>query len=101
MFIKILVIYFQIIRYKKGERDGKGKEYNKDENSVFEGEYQYGRRIKGKYYVNGKLIFEGEYSGETKHGKGKEYNNKGKLIFNGEYQFGEKINKKNKKCFII
>ena len=59
-------------RYLNGERNGKGKEYDK-----------------------GKLIFEGEYLNGERHGKGKEYN-KGKLTFEGEYLNGRKFNGKEK-----
>ena len=46
-------------RYKIGERNGKGKEYNK---------------------YNDKLIFEGEYLNGKKNGKGKKYYNNEKYI---------------------
>ena len=96
--------------YLNGERNGKGKEYNKD-NLEFEGEYLNGERHgKGKeYYDNGRIKFEGEYikgkkwNGigynprnnkvfELKGGLGivKEYDNKGNLIFEGEYLNGER-----------
>ena len=41
--------------YKNGERNGKGKEYEYNsykERLIFEGEYLYGKRIKGKEYDN-------------------------------------------------
>ena len=66
---------------------------------MYEGEFKSGLKCgKGKYYVNGKLIFDGEYVLGAKHGKCKEYDNNGKLIFKGEYHLGTKI---DKKCFII
>ena len=52
------------LKYRIGERNGKGKEYNISINiMIFEGEYLNGKRNgKGKeYYDNGKLKFEGEY----------------------------------------
>ena len=56
--------------YSYGERNGKGKEYNKD----------------------GILNFEGEYLNGEKNGKGKEYDYNGKLKFEGEYLNGKKWN---------
>ena len=52
---------------------GKGKEYYKNENVLFEGEYLNVRRNgKGKeYYDNDKLFFEGEFLKGQKIGKGK------------------------------
>jgi len=43
------------------KRHGKGKEYNYKGQLVFEGEYLYDFRIKGKFYVNEKLEYEGDY----------------------------------------
>ena len=61
-------------KYKKGEKNGKGKEYIINTNIlIFEGEYKNGiRNGKGKEcYENGKLKFEAEYL------KGKRWNGKG------------------------
>ena len=60
--------------YRKGEINGKGKEYNISTNNLlFEGEYLNGKKIgEGKEYYdndNGKLKYEGEYL----NGEGKEY----------------------------
>ena len=46
-----------------GKRNGKGKEYDKDKNIIFEGKYVGGERNgKGKEYDKDKnIIFEGEY----------------------------------------
>ena len=86
--------------------NGKGKEFDNDENILFEGEYLNGKRWNGKSYANGKiyelnngngiiieynkkdgLILEIEYiNGEEK--KRKEYYLDGKLIFEGEYLNG-------------
>ena len=78
--------------YKNGERNGKGKEYNKYNELIFEGEYLNGiKNGKGKdYNFLGKLIFEGEYLDGKRNGKGKEYCN-GNLIFEGEYLYNYKI----------
>ena len=67
----------------KGKCHGNGKEYNKEGEIVFEGEYFNGMRWNGKgkeYDDNDKLIFEGEYKKGERDGKGKEYDDNGKLI---------------------
>ena len=43
--------------YLNGKRNGKGKEYNRDGEVIFEGEYLYDYKVKGKNYINGKLIY--------------------------------------------
>ena len=65
---------------------GIAKEYDPDDKLIFVGTYLKGKRNgKGKEYMYGKLIFEGEYlNGKKWNGKGKEYKND-KLIFEGEY----------------
>jgi len=80
--------------YKKGERNGKGKEYHYGQ-FIFEGEYLNGKRNgKGKeYYDNGELLFEGEYLNGKRNGKGKEYYDNGKLLFEGGYLNGERNGK--------
>ena len=57
-------------RYIIFEKNGKGKEYNKYGNLIFEGEYLNGKR----------------------NGKGKEYDEYGKLKFEGEYLNGQRWN---------
>ena len=82
--------------YRIGERNGKGKEYNKYDDLIFEGEYLNGKRNgKGREYYdeNGYLKFEGEYLNGKRNGKGKEYNDNGKLLFEGEYLNGERNGK--------
>jgi len=83
------------IRYRVGERNGKGKEYNYDDILLFEGEYLNGKRNgKGKEYdYDGKLLFEGEYLNGKKNGKGKKYHSNGKILFEGEYLNGLKNGK--------
>jgi len=51
------------VKYKIGDKNGKGKEYN----------------------YNGKLIFEGEYLNGKRNGRGKECDKNGNLNFEGEY----------------
>ena len=94
-------------------KDGKGhiKEYQNDNQLIFEGEFLYGEKNgKGKEYYLDKIIFDGEYKNgkkwngkgyepikrmtyELKNGKGfvREYNNP--LRFEGEYLNGEKNGK--------
>ena len=88
-------------RFFKGERNGKGKEYDKYiKRLLFEGEYLNGKRNgKGKEYNDyGELIFEGEYLNGEINGKGKEYFDD-KLIFEGEYLNGKR-NGKGKKYYM-
>mgnify|MGYP002626993872 CR=1 FL=1 len=106
--------------YLNGERNGKGKEYNKNRKIIYSGEYLNGKRngLGKEYYYNGKLYFEGEYSlGNKWNGKGynidgtisyeikngngniKEFNDRGSLIFEGEYLKGQK-NGKGKEYYI-
>ena len=73
-------------RYIIYESNRIGKEYNGyDDKLIYEGEYLKGERNgKGKEYEYGKLRFEGEYLNGKKNGKVKEYF-LDKLIFEGEY----------------
>jgi len=82
--------------YLKGEKNGKGKEYNKYGELEFEGEYLNGKRWNGKereYYETGQLKFEGEYLKGEKIIKGKEYNKYGELEYKGEYLNGKRNGK--------
>ena len=83
-------------KYKVGERNGFGREYELETNKlIFEGEYSNGKKNgKGKEYLFEKLIFEGEYSNGKKNGKGKSYTTEGKLLFEGEYLNGKEWNGK-------
>ena len=75
-------------KYKIGDKNGKGKEYNNNNDFLlFEGEYINGKRNgKGKEYnKNGIILFEGEYINGKRNGKGKEMYHNGKLKFEGEY----------------
>ena len=74
--------------YLNGQRNGKGKEYWRNNRMIFEGKYLNGKRNgKGREYdfSNSKLIFEGEYINGKRNGKGKEYWSNGILFFEGEY----------------
>ena len=105
-------INWQIIsglNYSKGE----GKEYDGFSKLIFEGEYLNGERNgKGKEYLNGFLLFEGEYLKDKKwEGKGydsanniayelkddkgliKEYNEFYNLEYEGEYLNGKRNGK--------
>jgi len=71
---------------------GKGKEYDKRGELIFEGDYLNGRiNGKGKEYNNGQLKFEGDYLNGKKNGKGKEFDKYGNLISEGEYLYNWKI----------
>ena len=95
-------------RYKKVEKNRKGKEYKLNTDIVlFDGEYLNGKRNgKGKEYNNfGVLIFEGEYlNGDgqylngKRNGKGKEYYDNVTLKFDGEY-LNDKRNGKGKEYY--
>ena len=100
--------------YKYGERNGKGKEYNRNGNVIYIGEYLNGKRWNGKgfdtknnniyelkkgqgyvkeYYLNNKIKFECEFVNGEKNGKGKEYYINDKLEFDGEYKDGKRHGK--------
>ena len=67
------------------------REYFINGQLIFEGEYLNGKRNgKGKEYCGSWLIFEGEYLNGKKNGKGKEYDYNGILQFEGEYLNGKK-----------
>ena len=66
--------------YLNGKREGKGKEYNNAGDLIFEGEYFYGYKKKGKAYVNKILEYEGEYLFEKKW-NGKGYDEKGNIVY--------------------
>ena len=82
--------------YLNGERNGEGKEYYYGGKLKFKGEYINGERNgNGKeYYDNSKLEYEGEYKNGKRNGKGKEYYSNGKLKYEGEYLNGKKWNGK-------
>ena len=99
--------------FSKGNKNGKGKEFDYKGNLIFEGDYFNGKRWNGKIFFENKIyeikngkgtiqeynsfnnnIFEGEYLYGKRNGKGKEYNPFGKLIFEGEYLNGKKWNGK-------
>ena len=98
--------------YFNGKRNGKGKEYDFNGNLIFEGEYLYDYKIKGKEYLKGKLEYEGDYLFNKKwngkgydknrniiyeikngNGKVKEYYYNGNLEFEGEYINGRRNGK--------
>ena len=78
---------------------------------MYEYEYLYEKKIKGKDYLKGKLEYEGEYLFDRKYngkgydengniiyelingnGKVKEYDERERLIFDGEYLNGRRWN---------
>ena len=98
-YIKELSDYGSILfegEYLNGKRNGKGKEYNSNGILKYEGYYKDGKRNgKGKEYFSNEeiLIFEGDYLYNSRI-KGKEYFTNGKLDFEGEYLFNERWNGK-------
>ena len=74
--------------YLNGERNGTGKEYDRDGKLIYEGEYLNGKRNgKGKeYYYNGKLSFEGEYL-NNKYLIGTKYHENGNIIYKLDKNF--------------
>jgi len=91
-----------------GKKNGKGIEYDNQERKLFEGEYFYDEKLKGKEFIKGRLEYEGTYFFGTKwNGKGDDENGNiiyelnngtgkvrqykdGELIFDGEYFEGKK-----------
>ena len=98
---------------KENKKNEFGKEYDFDDNIVFEGEYINGIKIKGiEYYIIGTKKYEGDYKDgkrwngvlydrnmkhqyELKLGKGfiKEFHENGCLSFEGDINNGEKTGK--------
>ena len=52
--------------------------------------------VKGKKYLDEKLIYEGEYLDVEQNGKGKEYGINGEIFFQREFLNGKKWNGKGK-----
>ena len=98
MILEIFSVY-----EKDGNKIEKGKEINFENNSIFEGEFSNGEKLKGIIRIYNELkieenveknanvlILESEFKNGEIEGKGKEYNPRGQLIFEGEYLKGEK-----------
>ena len=98
--------------YLDGKKSGKGKIYDEEGNIINEGEYLYDFELRGKFYIDKKLEYEGEFLYNRKYngkgydkngnivyelingnGKVKEYNNGGILQFDGEYINGQRYGK--------
>ena len=63
---------------------------------MFEGEYLYNHKLKGKDYINGNIEYEGEYLFDKKW-NGNGYDEKGNIIYtlnNGNGTVKEYYNKK-------
>ena len=98
-YLDIDIKNYKIIsdRYRVGNRNGKGKEYDSNDYLIFEGHYLNGKRNgKGKEYdILNKKIFEGEYLNGKRNGKGKEYYSfRHRLKYKGEYLNGKRWNGK-------
>ena len=76
--------------FLNGKKNGKGKEYNKNHDIIFEGIYLNDIKMSGNGYdENGNNILKIE-----EDGKGKEYYDNGNIQFEGEYLNGKKWNGK-------
>ena len=62
---------------------------------IFEGEFLNGQKNgKGQEYDNNNnIIFDGEYINGERNGKGLEYYDNGKIKYEGEYNYGKKMEK--------
>ena len=78
--------------YSNGKESGNGKLYNQKGELIFEGEFLYGKKIKGKAFIHGILEYEGEYLYDGKW-NGKGYDKNGNIIYEGEYLKGRKNGK--------
>ena len=97
LFIKLINYKFLSGKYIIYETNGKGKEYDGEDDSLkFEGEYLNGRKngIGKEYFYKGKLKFEGEYLNGKKNSESKEYYYDRKIKFEGEYFNGLEWNGK-------
>jgi len=88
-------------KYIYFESKGKGKEYNKYGDMIYEGEFLFGKRNgKGKEYNKyGDMIYEGEFLRGKRNGKGKEYYYSNSIKFEGEYLNGNPWNGNFEFCF--
>ena len=88
--------------YLESKEKGKGKEYNKYGDMIYEGEFLSGKRNgKGKEFKkNGLIRYEGEFLRGKRNGKGKEYYYYDYSIkFEGDYLNGNPWNGNFKFCF--
>ena len=68
----------------RGERSGKGIEYNEDGTIHYNGEWRGGRyNGKGILYLADGGFIEGEFRYGAADGEGKQYDKNGKLIYEG------------------
>ena len=118
-YINIFIPYFKndyieniwTGKYNKfNEKEGKGKEYDLEDNLIFKGEYRNSKKLNGtEYYINGMKKFDGNYNNgekwngilygqnadnkyEINLGNGfiKEFHENGYLYFEGEIKNGIK-----------
>ena len=76
--------------YLNDKKNGKGKEYNNVGALIFDGEYLYGYKRRGKGYVKGRMEYEGEYLLEDKY-NGKGYDVTGNVIYELNHGTGKVI----------
>ena len=81
------IVTFDGIYIEGNKRFGKIKEYDLNNNLIFDGELKFGKREDyGKEYdKNSNIKFDGQYLNGLRNLKGKEFKD-GKLIFEGKYQ---------------
>ena len=60
---------------------------------IYKGEVKKGTKIKNgkgkEYFLNGELLYEGEYTNDKREGNGIEYSEEGEPIFKGEFKEGK------------
>ena len=77
---------YYIGEWSKGERNGKGTDYYKDNKIRYEGDF-----LNGKYHGNGKYTLEndeyyiGQFSNGERNGKGQLFYKNGKIKYEGEF----------------
>ena len=79
-----------VIDYVKDTSTNIDKEYDEDDQIIFEGQIKDGIRIQGKEYQDNEIIYEGNYKDDLRwNGKGIEYDRENQVIFEGEYKEGK------------
>lgn len=69
--------------WKNGQMDGEGITCWPDSNTKEEGTYIDCEFVKGKYYIDGVLFYEGEFEKNQRSGVGTIYNTKGEVVYSG------------------
>ena len=87
---------------KNLQRNGEGKEYYKNGNLKYEGNFlnDLYDDVNGKYYYENGDVYIGQFKNGEKYGEGLTYNKEGELINVDEYKKDKLINDYNKKKFM-